>query len=131
MHVAGARRAVAEESESDRGPAEGEPVVLLHGFPADRHSWDGVAGRLVGAGYRTLAPDQRGYSPQAVPSGRSAYRLDSLACMFGCHPIDLMSDPRELFGTPSNGDQGPEQEWAPREDASTEKALVASNGLRA
>lgn len=55
----------------DRG--EGEPVVLLHGFPETAASWDGVSARLVEAGYRTLAPNQRGYSPSARPAGRRAY----------------------------------------------------------
>jgi pimeloyl-ACP methyl ester carboxylesterase len=64
---------------SEGGPATGEAVVLLHGFPADRHCWDGVTGRLVDAGFRTLAPDQRGYSSDARPSERAAYRPDALA----------------------------------------------------
>jgi pimeloyl-ACP methyl ester carboxylesterase len=59
----------------DGGPADGEPVVLLHGFPQDSTAWTAVAEGLHGAGLRTLAPDQRGYSPGARPPGRSAYRL--------------------------------------------------------
>lgn len=59
----------------DSGPADGEPVVLLHGFPQDRTAWNGVAPLLQKHGLRTLAPDQRGYSPMARPRGRSAYRL--------------------------------------------------------
>lgn len=59
----------------DGGPRDGEPVVLLHGFPQDSHAWTGVAAALHGQGLRTLAPDQRGYSPMARPRGRSAYRL--------------------------------------------------------
>jgi pimeloyl-ACP methyl ester carboxylesterase len=58
---------------SDCGPADGEVVVLLHGFPQNRHAWDRVAPHLTDAGYRTLAPDQRGYSPGARPPGRRAY----------------------------------------------------------
>lgn len=61
------------------GPADGDPVLLLHGFPQRGTSWDAVAARLAAAGYRTLAPDQRGYSPGARPSGRGAYVLDELA----------------------------------------------------
>ena len=59
----------------DSGPADGEPVVLLHGFPQDRTAWNRVAPALHQHGLRTLAPDQRGYSPMARPHGRSAYRL--------------------------------------------------------
>ena len=62
----------------DGGPADGEPVVLLHGFPQDARAWDRVAPVLHGAGLRTLAPDQRGYSPMARPRGRSAYRVREL-----------------------------------------------------
>ena len=62
----------------DAGPADGEPVVLLHGFPQDARAFDRVAPTLHGAGLRTLAPDQRGYSPMARPRGRSAYRARAL-----------------------------------------------------
>jgi pimeloyl-ACP methyl ester carboxylesterase len=58
---------------SDSGPSDGEVVVLLHGFPQNRHAWDTVTPILVDAGYRVLAPDQRGYSPGARPAGRKAY----------------------------------------------------------
>jgi pimeloyl-ACP methyl ester carboxylesterase len=53
---------------TDRGDPTHTPVVLLHGFPTDRHSWDPISDRLVNAGLRTLAPDQRGYSPRARPT---------------------------------------------------------------
>ena len=59
----------------DAGPPGGEPVILLHGFPEDGSSWDRMAPALHRAGYRTLAPDQRGYSPGARPTSRRAYRL--------------------------------------------------------
>jgi pimeloyl-ACP methyl ester carboxylesterase len=63
---------------SDTGPADGRVVIALHGFPEDRHCWDRLAASLAGRGYRTLAPDQRGYSPRARPTGRRAYTLDLL-----------------------------------------------------
>jgi pimeloyl-ACP methyl ester carboxylesterase len=59
----------------DSGPADGEPVVLLHGFPQDSSAFDRMSPALHSAGLRTLAPDQRGYSPRARPRGRSAYRM--------------------------------------------------------
>lgn len=59
----------------DRGPEDAaEAVVLLHGFPASAACWDGVVPHVVDAGYRTLAPNQRGFSPAARPTGRRAYR---------------------------------------------------------
>jgi pimeloyl-ACP methyl ester carboxylesterase len=64
---------------TDAGPADAEQtVLLLHGFPQTRASWGPVADRLHAAGLRTLAPDQRGYSPGARPSGRAAYRVEHL-----------------------------------------------------
>ncbi len=60
----------------DAGPLEGDPVVLLHGFPQRASSWDRVAPLLHRSGLRTLALDQRGYSPGARPRSRSAYRID-------------------------------------------------------
>ena len=59
---------------ADGGPPDGEPVVLLHGFPQDGTAWAALAPHLHAAGLRTLAPDQRGYSPGARPRGRRPYR---------------------------------------------------------
>lgn len=42
------------------GPPTGEPVVPLHGFPQTAACWIRVAEALAAAGYRVLAPDQRG-----------------------------------------------------------------------
>ena len=64
---------------TDAGPADGTPVVLLHGFPQDRSSWDRISERLNAAGMRTYAPDQRGYCAGARPTGTAAYRLEHLA----------------------------------------------------
>ncbi len=63
----------------DAGPPDGEPVVLLHGFPQDSSAWDAVSPRLHQHGLRTLAPDQRGYSPMARPRGRQQYTLRETA----------------------------------------------------
>jgi pimeloyl-ACP methyl ester carboxylesterase len=63
---------------TDAGPADGELIVLLHGYPETRASWEGTIPLLAEAGYRVLAPDQRGYSPGARPPGRRAYRLEHL-----------------------------------------------------
>lgn len=64
---------------TDDGPADGRVVILLHGFPEDRQSWSAVIPHLTEAGYRVLAPDQRGYSPGARPKGRRAYVTSELA----------------------------------------------------
>ncbi|AKU18093.1 alpha/beta fold hydrolase [Luteipulveratus mongoliensis] len=64
---------------TDSGPTAGEVVILLHGFPQDRTCWDQVAPLLNEAGLRTLAPDQRGYSPGARPKSRFAYTMREVA----------------------------------------------------
>ncbi len=63
----------------DEGPRGGEVVVLLHGFPQDSRCWSEVSPTLHRAGLRTLAPNQRGYSPGASPDDVSAYRVSALA----------------------------------------------------
>ena len=62
----------------DTGPADGVPVVLLHGFPQDSRSWEPVSALLHARGFRTVAPDQRGYSPRARPTRRRDYRVSEL-----------------------------------------------------
>ena len=60
------------------GPADGPPVVLLHGFPQTSWSWRGVWPVLADAGFRVVAPDLRGYSPDARPQDVEAYRVEHL-----------------------------------------------------
>ena len=60
------------------GPDDGEPVVLLHGFPETSLSWSAVAPMLADAGYRVIAPDQRGYSATARPEAVADYTMDHL-----------------------------------------------------
>lgn len=47
----------------DDSGGTGTLVVLLHGFPQSRSMWHGLTPALTAAGYRAVAPDQRGYSP--------------------------------------------------------------------
>ena len=60
------------------GEPDGELVLLLHGFPQSSWSWRRVWPALVEAGYRVVAPDQRGYSPGARPQGVEAYAMSEL-----------------------------------------------------
>ncbi|MEU8817797.1 alpha/beta hydrolase [Actinoplanes sp. NPDC048796] len=57
------------------GPADGDPVLLLHGFPQDHREFDLLAPKLHAAGLRTYAMDQRGVSPGARPADVGAYRI--------------------------------------------------------
>lgn len=52
----------------EAGPADGFPVVLLHGFPDCNSSFDLQLEALGAAGYRAIAPGLRGYSPDAIPA---------------------------------------------------------------
>jgi len=63
---------------ADSGPLDGPVVLALHGFPQTSASWAGVTPLLTAAGYRVLAPDQRGYSPQARPQAVTAYTMGHL-----------------------------------------------------
>jgi pimeloyl-ACP methyl ester carboxylesterase len=47
----------------ESGRADGNPVVLLHGFPYDVHAYDEVTSLLVSAGCRAITPYLRGYGP--------------------------------------------------------------------
>lgn len=60
------------------GPQDGPAVLLLHGFPENASMWDGVTPALHEAGLRTVAPDQRGYSPAARPAEVGAYAIGEL-----------------------------------------------------
>ncbi|AVH24096.1 alpha/beta fold hydrolase [Nocardia cyriacigeorgica] len=60
------------------GPDGGIPLVALHGFPESAASWGKVTPLLVAAGYRVIAPNQRGYSAVARPEGVDAYRIECL-----------------------------------------------------
>ncbi|MGO4263998.1 alpha/beta fold hydrolase, partial [Lysobacter sp. TAB13] len=52
---------VLEVGYAEAGPADGPPVLLLHGWPYDIHSYVEVAPILAGAGCRVIVPYLRGY----------------------------------------------------------------------
>ena len=62
------------------GRVDAPLVLLLHGYPQTRHSWREQVPALGAAGYRAVAPDQRGYSPgvRPDPSRLAAYGIDRL-----------------------------------------------------
>ena len=57
------RTPVLEIGYLESGPANGPPVILLHGWPSDVHDWDEVLPPLAEAGYRVLVPWLRGFGP--------------------------------------------------------------------
>ena len=61
--------------------APGAPLVLLlHGFAESMHCWRAQVTALAAAGYRAVAPSQRGYSPRARPDATNTanYHIDRL-----------------------------------------------------
>jgi pimeloyl-ACP methyl ester carboxylesterase len=58
---------------------EGPLVLLLHGFPQFWYQWRHQIPALVGAGFRVVAPDMRGYNLSDKPLGVRAYRVELLA----------------------------------------------------
>jgi pimeloyl-ACP methyl ester carboxylesterase len=72
----------------DAGPANGQPVILLHGWPYDINSFAEVTPMLVAAGYRVIVPHLRGYGTttfldkNAVKNGQqSALAVDVIELM--------------------------------------------------
>lgn len=61
------------------GPIDGEPVFLLHGFPSTSDQWRHQIRFLGEAGYRVIAPDQRGYSSGARPDAVEDYAMELIA----------------------------------------------------
>jgi len=73
---------------AEAGPADGPPVILLHGWPYDIHSFVEVAPLLASAGYRVIVPYLRGYgttrflSDETFRNGQpSAVAVDTIAFM--------------------------------------------------
>ena len=60
------------------GPEDGPLALLLHGFPECWYSWRHQIPVLVEAGYRVVAPDQRGYNLSDKPQGVKQYQIDRL-----------------------------------------------------
>jgi pimeloyl-ACP methyl ester carboxylesterase len=67
----GIRMAVYEQGQ-------GEPVIFLHGFPELAFSWRFQLPAIAAAGFRAIAPDQRGYGRSSAPSGVEDYGIDRL-----------------------------------------------------
>ena len=73
---------------AEAGPANGPPVLLLHGWPYDIYSFVDVAPLLASAGYRVIVPYVRGYgstrflSSDTMRNGQqAAVALDAIALM--------------------------------------------------
>ncbi|TDV44754.1 alpha/beta fold hydrolase [Actinophytocola oryzae] len=56
---------------------EGQPVVLIHGYPLDGHSWEKQSAALLAAGYRVVTYDRRGFGRSSQPT--TGYDYDTFA----------------------------------------------------
>jgi len=87
-HVKQIKAGVLNVGYAEAGPANGEPVILLHGWPYDIHSYTEVSAILAGKGYRVIVPYLRGsgtttfLSPETPRNGQqSALAADIVALM--------------------------------------------------
>ena len=56
---------------------EGQPVVLVHGYPLDGHSWERQTRVLLAAGFRVITYDRRGFGQSSQPT--VGYDYDTFA----------------------------------------------------
>ena len=73
---------------AEAGPQNGQPVLLLHGWPYDIHSYADITPLLASAGYRVIVPYLRGYGTTRFLSGatprngqQSVLAVDTTALM--------------------------------------------------
>lgn len=71
IHVNGLNFNVLDEGE-------GQPVLLLHGFPDSLHGWRKIVPLLLEKGYRVITYDQRGYGETDAPVEVEAYRVENM-----------------------------------------------------
>ncbi len=71
LDVNGIRLAVHEQGD-------GNPVILLHGFPELAFSWRFQLPALADAGFRAIAPDQRGFGSSSCPEAVDEYTIQKL-----------------------------------------------------
>ncbi|HXC54456.1 MAG TPA: alpha/beta hydrolase [Rhizomicrobium sp.] len=83
---------------AEAGPEDGPLVVLLHGFPEFWFGWRHQIGALAAAGYRVVAPDQRGYNLSDKPRGIARYDVDRLAADVVALAAHYTSEPFNLVG---------------------------------
>lgn len=87
-HVKQIKAGVLNVGYAEVGPAGGEPVILLHGWPYDIHSYTEVSAILANKGYRVIVPYLRGYGSTTFLSmetprnaQQSALAVDIIALM--------------------------------------------------
>jgi pimeloyl-ACP methyl ester carboxylesterase len=77
---------------------EGRPVLMLHGFPDSAELWRKMIPSLVQAGFRVIAPDQRGFGRSSAPTDETEYTVDKIVAdgialldALGLQQVDLVA----------------------------------------
>jgi pimeloyl-ACP methyl ester carboxylesterase len=92
------RTDVLEIAYEAHGPADGPPVILLHGFPYDPRCFDEVAPPLAADGCRVLVPYLRGYGPTRFLSASTPRSGEQAALGHDLLQfMDALKIPRALF----------------------------------
>ncbi len=76
-----------EAQSSDPAAADRPAVVFSHGFPELAYSWRYQLAAVADAGFRAIAPDQRGYGASSAPDAIEAYNLGAL-----CGDLDALCE---------------------------------------
>ena len=92
----------------DAGDPGAPVVVLAHGFPGLAYSWRHQIAELARAGYRVLAPDQRGYGASSKPEAVDAYTIVELTADL----VGLLDDVGAERATIVGHDLGAVVAWA-------------------
>ncbi|MGW4640046.1 alpha/beta fold hydrolase [Sphaerisporangium sp. NPDC004334] len=74
----------------------GQPVVLIHGYPLDGHSWEKQTAALLKAGYRVITYDRRGFGRSSQPT--TGYDYDTFAADLDMVLSELDLDDAVLVG---------------------------------
>ena len=77
----------------------GQPVVLIHGYPLNGHSWEKQERVLLAAGYRVITYDRRGFGQSSQPT--IGYDYDTFAADLDVQRITHASLPSHARRTPT------------------------------
>src|SRR6202165_2574769 len=89
------------------GRRDGPVVLLLHGFPEGKESWEQQLIALSDAGWRAVAPDLRGFGGTDAPKGVESYAMPHLVA----DVERLLSAPCEAASALVGPDWGAEVGW--------------------
>ncbi len=93
---------------TDHGPVDGEPVLMIHGFPDSARLWRNQVPVLADAGYRVLAPDLRGFGRSDLSVGVSECGMFQICGDLFAVLDDVAADKAHIVGH----DWGAATAWA-------------------